>query len=67
VDNWNCKVFVLCSLLDGYFQENIETIGFTYDSENNLPELATEKNNAEQIKMCFEAYRAGDTWKTLFD
>jgi len=54
-------------LLDGYFQENIETIGFTYDSENNLPELATEKNNAEQIKMCFEAYRAGDTWKTLFD
>ena len=25
------------------------------------------KNNEEQIKMCFEAYRAGDNWKTIFD
>ncbi|MBQ7113782.1 MAG: NUDIX hydrolase [Clostridia bacterium] len=62
-----CKVFVLCSLVGGCFQENIETTGFEYFTESNLPELATEKNNEEQIQMCFEAYRAGDNWKTLFD
>lgn len=62
-----CKVFVLCSAVGGYFRENTETTGFDYFSENNLPELATEKNNKEQIKMCFDAYRSGDNWKTLFD
>ena len=62
-----CKVFVLCSIVGGSFQENIETTGFDYFSENSLPDLATEKNTAEQIKMCFEAHRAGDKWKTLFD
>lgn len=62
-----CKVFVLCSIIGGAFQKNIETIGFDYFSEDNLPELAAEKNNEEQIKMCFEAHRAGDKWKTLFD
>lgn len=62
-----CKVFVLCTIVGGCFQENIETTGFDYFSENNLPELATEKNNEKQIRMCFDAYRAGDKWKTLFD
>lgn len=62
-----CKVFVLCSLVGGHFEENIETIGFDYFSEDNLPELATEKNNEQQVKMCFEAYRKGDNWKVLFD
>jgi len=62
-----CKVFVLCSVTGGDFQENIETTGFDYFSEDDLPDLATEKNNEEQIRMCFNAYRAGDRWKTLFD
>ena len=62
-----CKVFVLCSVIGGVFQENIETTGFDYFSECNLPPLATEKNNEEQIRMCFDAYRAGDRWKTIFD
>lgn len=61
-----CKVFVLCSMIGGTFQENIETTGFAYFSENELPELAAEKNNEEQIKMCFEAYRS-DNWQTFFD
>lgn len=61
-----CKVFVLCTLIDGEFQENIETIKSDYFSLDNLPLLATEKNNEEQIKMCFEAYES-TTWKTLFD
>lgn len=62
-----CKVFVLCSVMGGAFQENIETTGFDYFSEYNLPPLATEKNTEEQIRMCFAAYRAGDSWKTIFD
>ena len=62
-----CKIFILCSVTGGHFEENIETIGYDYFSEDNLPQLATEKNNEEQIKMCFEAYRTGDNWKTLLD
>lgn len=62
-----CKVFVECGLVGGGFQENIETTGFDYFPESDLPELATEKNTAQQIKMCFDAYRAGDSWKTWFD
>ena len=62
-----CKIFVLCSLVGGEFVENIETTGFDYFSQSDIPNLATEKNNEEQIKMCFEAYRAGNNWKTIFD
>ena len=61
-----CKIFVLCTIIGGAFKENIETTGFAYFSENELPELATEKNNEEQVKMCFEAYRTKN-WATLFD
>ena len=39
-----CKIFVLCSVTGGQFQENIETIGYGYFAENDLPELAEEKN-----------------------
>lgn len=61
-----CKIFVLCTIIGGAFKKNIETTGFAYFSENELPELATEKNNEEQVKMCFEAYRTKN-WATLFD
>lgn len=61
-----CKVFVLCSLIDGEFKKNIEIIKSDYFSLDNVPLLATEKNNKEQIKMCFEAYQSTN-WKTLFD
>ena len=62
-----CKIFMLCSVQGGSFQENLETTGFDYFAEDALPLLAGEKNTAEQIRMCFEAYRAGESWKTLFD
>lgn len=62
-----CKIFMLCSVVGGEFVENIETTGFDYFAEDNIPELATEKNNEEQIKMCFEAYHSRDGWKTVFD
>ncbi|HAY73592.1 MAG TPA: ADP-ribose pyrophosphatase [Ruminococcaceae bacterium] len=51
-----CKIFVLCKLIGGHFENNIETTGFSYFSLDELPELAEEKNNADQIKMCFDAY-----------
>ena len=62
-----CKIFMLCAATGGGFEENIETTGFDYFAEDELPELAGEKNNEEQIRMCFDAYRAGDKWKTFFD
>ena len=58
---------MLCSVVGGAFVENIETVGIDYFSEEDIPVLATEKNNEEQIRMCFEAYRAGDNWRTIFD
>lgn len=61
-----CKVFFLCSVIGGHFVNNIETTEFRYFDEKNLPELATEKNNEDQVKMCFEAYRHKD-WETVFD
>ncbi len=61
-----CKIFVLCSIVGGQFEENIETTGFSYFPEDSLPPLATEKNNAEQIKMCFEAYQ-NPNWTVAFD
>ncbi|MFT4105818.1 MAG: NUDIX hydrolase [Lacrimispora sp.] len=61
-----CKIFVQCSVLGGSFAENLETTDSRYFSLDELPLLATEKNNAEQIHMCFQAY--GDHgWKTLLD
>lgn len=61
-----CKVFVQCSVIGGQFTPNIETTEFRYFSEDHLPELATEKNNREQIQMCFAAYHSPN-WQTLFD
>lgn len=61
-----CKIFVLCSVLGGKFEENIETTEFRYFSMDELPELAEEKNNEEQIRMCFDAYHT-EHWETQFD
>lgn len=61
-----CKIFVLCSIIGGKFVENIETTEFQCFSEHEIPELAEEKNNLEQIKMCFQAYRT-ENWKIDFD
>lgn len=61
-----CKVFVLCSVLGGEFKKNIETVDSGYFGLDELPELSEDKNNYEQIKMCFDAYRA-ECWVTQFD
>ena len=61
-----CKVFVLCQARGGSFNKNIETTGYAYFAENNLPQLALVKNNEEQVKMCFHAYR-NPHWEPVFD
>ena len=60
-------------LKDGLVKVNGKVISKNYKLRENdivefdLPELAEEKNTEEQIKMCFEAYRLGDKWKTVFE
>ncbi|NBI67396.1 NUDIX domain-containing protein [Pseudoflavonifractor sp. 60] len=61
-----CKVFVLCSLVGGSFQPNLETVDSGYFPLDALPPLSTNKVTEEQIKMCFDAYHA-DHWTTLLD
>lgn len=61
-----CKIFVLCSVIGGAFEENIETVESRYFGIDELPTLATEKNNEEQIRMCFDAFHS-DNWKTLLE
>lgn len=62
-----CKVFVLCELIGGSFEKNIETTEIRYFAQNEIPEnLAEEKTSREQIDLCFEAYRNPDM-PTMFD
>lgn len=60
------KIFYLCDVLGGSFVENTETSESGYFSEDALPPLATEKCTKDQIKLCFQAYRA-KFWQTQFD
>lgn len=61
-----CKVFVLCTVTGGQFQENSETTESAYFPPDALPELAMEKNTPEQVQMCFDAYSDPD-WKTVLE
>lgn len=62
-----CKIFVLCDIVGGKFEENIETTEIKYFSLDEIPEnLAEEKTNKEQIEMCFKAVNDKD-WQVQFD
>lgn len=61
-----CKIFIMCTIVGGNFQPNAETVESRFFGLGELPLLATEKVNEEQIKMCFDAYHS-KSWKTLFD
>ncbi len=61
-----CKVFVLCRVLGGEFQPNIETSERRYFPLTDLPPLILGKQNPEQIWMCYQAYRARE-WEPRFD
>jgi hypothetical protein len=53
-------------VLGGSFTPNIETVGSRYFGLDELPPLSLEKNTAEEIALCFEAYHA-QQWTTVFD
>ena len=61
--------FCLCRIGEGSFTKNSETLERRFFSLDEIPvkELRTGTTTFEQIKMCFDAYRAGDKWKTIFD
>ena len=61
-----CKIFVLCDVIGGKFEKNIETTEIGYFAIDELPLLAEEKNNKEQIEMCFQAIN-DENWQVQFD
>ena len=62
-----CSVFVLCEYISGEFKPNLETIDSKFFGPDELPkQLADEKSNREQIKMCFEASQE-ENWQLIFD
>ena len=61
-----CKIFVLCNVIGGEFIKNIETTEIKYFSIDELPLLAEEKSNKEQVEMCFKAYN-DKNWQVQFD
>jgi ADP-ribose pyrophosphatase YjhB (NUDIX family) len=60
------KIFVECDLVKYRFKDNTETLGSDFFSLEKLPELSTERNTLEQIKMCFNA-KNSKTFETIFD
>lgn len=61
-----CKIFMQCEVMGGEFVSNIETTGYDYFELDDLPCLAEEKNNKEQIEMCFKAM-CSENWEALYD
>lgn len=61
-----CKIFVLCEVIGGKFEKNIETTETDYFSLDELPLLAEAKTNKEQIEMCFKAVN-DENWQVQFD
>lgn len=61
------KMFLLCNVLGGSFEDNIETTEIGYFAKDELPEnLAVEKTTREQILLCFAAYES-EKWETVFE
>lgn len=62
----SARCFFECSITGGEFKENSETTAVDFFTENSLPDLAIEKNNEEQLKMCFKAHR-DEHWMPLVE
>jgi ADP-ribose pyrophosphatase YjhB (NUDIX family) len=60
------KIFVECELIEYRFAENTETLGSDFFRLDELPELSTERNTIEQIRVCFEAKKC-KVFETIFD
>lgn len=61
-----CKMFVLCNILGGQFEVNIEIEDSGFFSIDNLPNLSIQRNTKAQIEMCFKAYM-DENWVVQFD
>jgi len=59
-------LFPYTTLFRSEFVKNIETTGFEYFAEDEIPTLALAKNNEEQVRMCFRAYN-DPNWEVEFD
>lgn len=61
------KIFMLCALVGGQFQENFETTESRYFAREEIPDaLAQEKVTREQIELCFDA-QTDERWIPVFD
>jgi ADP-ribose pyrophosphatase YjhB (NUDIX family) len=60
------KIFVECELKEYGFRENLETLGSEFFGSDELPELSVERNNREQILMCFDAAKSS-SFEAIFD
>jgi ADP-ribose pyrophosphatase YjhB (NUDIX family) len=60
------KIFVLCDLIDGMFEKNIETEESGFFSLADLPPLSVGRNTKKQIEMCFKA-ESGNNFLAIFD
>lgn len=60
------KIFMLCEVVSGKFNQNIETSDSEYFSLDNLPNLSLGKNTKEQIELCFAAYK-DKNWIPVID
>lgn len=60
------KIFVLCELIDGTFEENIETEDSGFFALRALPPLSLGRTTEKQIEMCFEA-KSKEDFIPVFD
>lgn len=60
------KIFMLCEVISGKFNQNIETSASAYFTLDNLPNLSLGKNTKEQIELCFAAYK-DKNWIPVID
>jgi ADP-ribose pyrophosphatase YjhB (NUDIX family) len=60
------KIFVECELIESNFKENTETLDARFFELDELPQLSFERNNPDQVKMCFEA-KDKEVFETIFD
>lgn len=60
------KIFMLCEVISGKFNQNIETSASAYFTLDNLPNLSLGKNTKEQIELCFAAYK-DKNWVPVID
>ena len=60
------KIIVECDLLEYSFKDNSETLDSGFFSIDNLPELSVERNNLNQIRLCFDA-KESPVFETVFD